>query len=221
MSTQPKNYLTPEQYLEIERKAEYKSEYYQGEMFAMAGASLAHNRLATALIVDLGQQLRRGPCEVFGSDMRVAVDATGLYAYPDASVCCGGPQLADGHNDVLLNPVLIVEVLSPSTELYDRGDKFKHYRTIPSLREYLLVASEHIEVELRRLQPDGEWTLRLRTPSTCNRLAASWHLRISTRRSNLVRGHLECGPCFARSNWRLRAQQVGRTPPQTQKERAA
>jgi Uma2 family endonuclease len=160
MSTQSKTFLTPEQYLEIERKAEYKSEYYAGEMFAMAGASLTHNRLATALIVDLGQQLRRGPCEVFGSDMRVAASATALYAYPDASVCCGGPQLQDGHNDVLLNPVLIVEVLSPSTELYDRGDKFKHYRTIPSFREYLLVASEHIEVELRRLQPDGEWTLR-------------------------------------------------------------
>jgi Uma2 family endonuclease len=160
MSTQPKNYLTPEQYLEIERKAEYKSEYYRGEMFAMAGGSLAQNRLASAIIGELRQQLRRGPCEVFGSDMKVAIPATGLYAYPDACVCCGGPQLLDGCNDTLLNPVLIVEVLSPSTEAYDRGAKFKHYRTIGSLREYLLIASECIDVELRRLQPDGEWILR-------------------------------------------------------------
>ena len=159
MSTQPKNYLTPEQYLEIERKAEYKSEYYQGEMFAMAGASLSHNRIVTAVIAEIRQQLRRGPCEVFGSDMRVAITATGLYVYPDASVCCGGPQLLDGHNDTLLNPTLIVEVLSPSTEAYDRGDKFKHYRSIESFREYLLVASESLDVELHTRQPDGRWVL--------------------------------------------------------------
>ena len=91
--------------------------------------------------------------------MRVAIIAAELYTYPDASVCCGGPQLLDGEMDTLLNPILIVEVLSPSTEAYDRGAKFQHYRTIPSLREYLLVASERMEVELRRLQPDGEWII--------------------------------------------------------------
>jgi Uma2 family endonuclease len=159
MSSQPKNYLTPEQYLEIERKAEFKSEYYAGEMFAMAGGSLAHNRLSIATTGELRQQLRRGPCEVFGSDMKVAVNTTGLYAYPDASVCCGGPQLLDGHNDTLVNPVLIVEVLSPSTEAYDRGDKFKHYKSIDSLREYLLIASESVAVELRTRQADGRWIL--------------------------------------------------------------
>ena len=159
MSTQSKPFLTPEQYLEIERKADFKSEYFRGEMFAMAGASLAHNRLVTAVTVDLGQQLRRGPCEVLGSDMRVAITATGLYCYPDASVCCGGPQLLDGHKDTLLNPTLIVEVLSPSTEAFDRGAKFKRYKSIETFREYLLVASESVDVELRTRQPDGRWIL--------------------------------------------------------------
>lgn len=161
MSTQPKNYLTPEQYLEIERKAEYKSEYYNGEMFAMAGAGLTHNRLAIATIGELRPQLRRGPCEVFGSDMRVAITSTGLYCYPDASVCCGGPQLLDGHKDTLLNPTLIVEVLSPSTEAYDRGRKFGHYRAIESFREYLMVSSELIGAELFARQSDGRWTLMM------------------------------------------------------------
>jgi len=159
MSTQSKSFLTPEQYLEIERKAEYKSEYYNGEMFSMAGASLTHNRLSTATVGELRQQLRHGPCEVFGSDMRVAVSATGLYCYPDASVCCGGPQLLDGQRDTLLNPTLIVEVLSPSTEAYDRGDKFRHYKSIDTFQEYLLIASERADVELRTRQPDGRWLL--------------------------------------------------------------
>jgi Uma2 family endonuclease len=157
--SQPKHYLTPEEYLGIERKAEYKSEYYRGEMFAMSGASLAHNRLTTSILVGLGQQSRQGPSEAVGSDMRVAIPDTTLYTYPDASVFCGPPQLLDRHQDTLLNPVVIVEVLSPSTEAYDRGAKFQLYRTIPSLREYLLVASERMDVELRRLRPDGEWTI--------------------------------------------------------------
>ncbi len=159
MSTQPKNYLTPEQYLEIERKAEYKSEYYRGEMFAMAGASLAHNQLVAAVTGELRQQLRRGPCQVLASDMKVAVTATGLYAYPDATVCCGEPRLMDGHKDILQNLTLIVEVLSPSTEAYDRGAKFRHYRSIETLREYLMVASESISAELYTRQPDGRWIL--------------------------------------------------------------
>jgi len=159
MSTQPKNYLTPEQYLEIERKAEYKSEYYRGEMFAADGASLAHSRLVIAVTVELGRQLRRGPCEVLGSDMRVAVNATGLYCYPDATVCCGAPQLLDGHKDTLLNPTVVIEVLSPSTEAYDRGAKFKHYRSIETLQEYLILASESVNADLYTRQADGRWIL--------------------------------------------------------------
>ena len=159
MSTNPKTFLTPEQYLEIERKAEFKSEYFNGEMFAMAGASLTHNRLVAAVTGDLGQQLRRGPREVLASDMRVAITATGLYAYPDATVCWGGPQLLDGQKDTLLNPTLIVEVLSPSTEAYDRGRKFEHYRSIESFTAYLLVSSDRIHVDLFMRQPDGRWLL--------------------------------------------------------------
>src|SRR5580700_9112375 len=158
MSTQP-NYLTPEQYLEIEEKAECRSEYYQGQMFAMAGARRAHNLVAGNTSYQLRYQLRNSQCEVYQSDMRVLVSATGLYTYPDVVVACA-PQFLNEQESTLVNPTLIVEVLSASTEAYDRGPKFKHYRTIESLREYLLVASECMDVELRRLQPDGEWILR-------------------------------------------------------------
>ena len=159
MSTQPRTALTPEEYLELERKAEYKSEYYHGEMFAMAGASREHNVLAMNLSATLHAQLRRRPCEVYPSDMRVRVGATGLYTYPDVSVVCEQPQLADEHADILLNPTFLAEVLSPSTEGYDRGRKFEHYRTIESLAEYLLVAQDRIHVDLYTRQQDGRWVL--------------------------------------------------------------
>lgn len=159
MSTQPKGFLTPEQYLEIERKAEYKSEYYAGEMFAMSGARFGHNRLAWNIIVGIGPQIRSRGCAGCPSDMRVFVNATGLYTYPDVVVVCGEPKLQDAHGDTLLNPTLIVEVLSPSTEAYDRGLKFENYRSIPSLAQYLLVASERISVDLFTRQPSDEWLL--------------------------------------------------------------
>jgi len=159
VSTQPKTSLTPEQYLEIERKAEYKSEYYRGEMFAMAGARLAHNLLLAHLLRDIGQQLRGKPCEICPSDMRVLVSATGLYTYPDAVAYCGEPRLLDQHLDTLLNPQLIIEVLSPSTEAYDRGRKFEHYQSIDSLREYLMVSSDRIHADLYTRQPDDRWLL--------------------------------------------------------------
>ena len=159
MASQPKTFLSPEEYLEIERRAEYKSEYFQGEMFAMAGASLVHNILVSRLVRDLGHQLRRGPCQVLPSDMRVRVSATGLYTYPDVSVVCGPPQLADEHSDILLNPSFIAEVLSPSTEGYDRGRKFEQYRAIASLAEYLLVAQDRVHVELFARPADGRWVL--------------------------------------------------------------
>jgi Uma2 family endonuclease len=159
MSTQPKTYLTPEQYLEIERKAEYKSEYYQGEMFAMAGAKWNHNLIAAHLVREFDQQLRLRPCSVTPSDMRVHVNATGLYTYPDAVVVCGEPQFLDGQFDTLLNPTVIAEVLSRSTEAYDRGRKFEHYRSIESLRQYLLVASDRMHADLYTRQQDGGWLL--------------------------------------------------------------
>jgi Uma2 family endonuclease len=179
MSTQPKTYLTPEQYLEIERAAEYKSEYYQGEMFAMAGAKWNHNLIAGNLVGGLRQQLRSRPCGVTPSDMRVLVSASGLYTYPDVIVVCGEPRFLDDRQDTLLNPTLIVEVLSPSTEAYDRGRKFEHYRSLESLAEYLLVSSQRVSAELYARQPDGRWLLTaanrledtLELPATGCRLA--------------------------------------------------
>ncbi len=160
MSTQASTFLTPEQYLEIERQAQYKSEYYQGQMFVMAGATEAHNLLVWNLSGELRQQLRKRPCKAYSSDMRVRVSATGLYTYPDVSAVCGEARFADDQRDTLLNPSLIAEVLSPSTEAYDRGRKFEHYRSIDSLAEYLLVSSDRIQVELFARQPDGHWLLR-------------------------------------------------------------
>ena len=159
MSGLPKAFLTPEQYLEIERKAEFKSEYYNGEMFAMAGAKSSHNLINTNLTRELSLQLRSRPCRVYSSDQRVWVAPTGLYTYPDLVVVCGEPRLQDGVLDTLLNPTVIVEVLSPSTEAYDRGRKFGNYRTIESLKAYLMVSSELIGAELYTRQPDNRWQL--------------------------------------------------------------
>jgi Uma2 family endonuclease len=164
MSTQPKTFFTPEQYLEIERKAEFKSEYYQGEMFAMAGARSDHNLIVGNLVTVFNPQLRSRPCLVYASDMRVRVSPTGLYTYPDVVVVCGEPQFADNELDTLTNPTLIVEVLSPSTEAYDRGRKFEHYRSLPSLREYLVVASERTHVDLFKRRSEEEWLLTAGRP---------------------------------------------------------
>jgi Uma2 family endonuclease len=169
MSTQPKTFITPEQYLEIERKAEFKSEYYNGEMFPldraglettdMAGARLAHNQLIWNFGVELGTQLKSGPCQGFTNDMRVRVRASDLYTYPDIVVVCGEPEFRDGLLDTLLNPTLIVEVLSPSTEAYDRGRKFEHYRSIPSFKCYVLVATDRIHLDCYIKQPNDQWLL--------------------------------------------------------------
>ena len=157
MAPKPKTLLTPEQYLEIERQAEVKSEYYDGEMFAMSGARQGHNLIVWNLAGELHQQLRNRPCEAYLSDMRVRVSATGLYTYPDTVIVCGEPQFLDETRDTLLNPKVIVEVLSPSTEAYDRGRKFELYRTIPSLIHYLLLVSERMSAELFTRQEEGGW----------------------------------------------------------------
>ena len=159
MSTLPKTHLTPEQYLEIERNAEHRSEYYAGEMFAMAGASAAHEVISGDLFGQLYNQLRGSACRSFSSNLRVNIPETGLYTYPDIVVACGERKFIDAKADTLLNPVLIAEILSPSTEAYDRGRKFEHYRTIPTLKEYLLVAQDRIQVDLYTRQSDGAWLL--------------------------------------------------------------
>lgn len=150
-------FLTPEQYLEIERKAEYKSEYFSGQMFAMAGASRAHNVITGNIIRRLGNHLDGTPCETYPSDMKVLVSATGLYTYPDVSVACGEPQFLDRQGDVLLNPLVIVEVLSETTEAYDRGAKFALYQRIESLQEYVLVSQDQARVERYVRKENGQW----------------------------------------------------------------
>lgn len=157
MSSQPKTLLTTEEYLAAEREAEYKSEYYKGEVFAFAGASLRHNRITANVLANIHGQLRRGPCSAFPSDMRITIPQTPHYAYADAVIVCGQPQLDDDSRDNLLNPTVIIEVLSPSTERFDRGKKFESYQRIASLLEYVLVSQDIPRVEQFLRQQDGRW----------------------------------------------------------------
>jgi Uma2 family endonuclease len=159
MSTHPKTFLTEEEYLEIERRAEYKSEYFQGEMFAMAGALAVHSLLVANILGIFYVQLAPRGCRRYSSDMRVRVSNAGLYTYPDAVVLCDEPRFLDDRSDTLLNPALIVEVLSASTEAYDRGQKFDYYKTIESLKEYLLISTDRIHADLYTRQADGKWLL--------------------------------------------------------------
>ncbi|HVF49034.1 MAG TPA: Uma2 family endonuclease [Pyrinomonadaceae bacterium] len=159
MSSQPKTYLTPAEYLAIERKAEYKSEYIDGVMVGMTGASREHNLIVFNLAGLINPQLKGQPCEGYVNDMRVRTPSTRPYTYPDVVVVRGEPQFEDETFDTLLNPTVIIEVLSDSTELYDRGKKFGFYRTIDSLAEYLLVAQNESRIEHYARQADGRWLL--------------------------------------------------------------
>ncbi len=159
MSRQAETFVTPEEYLAYERRAEYKNEYFDGEIVAMTGASRKHNLIMTNVLGALWEQLRGKPCEVYPSEMRVRIPATNLYTYPDVVVVCGEPNFEDEHVDTLLNPTLIVEVLSKSTAAYERTVKFGHYRTLESLAEYLLVAQDEYHVAQHTKQPDGWWLL--------------------------------------------------------------
>ena len=159
MSTVSKRLLLPQEYLDRERRADFRSEFYGGEMFAMAGASWEHTLIKDNMAREVGNQLTGGPCRVLTSDLRVKVKATGLYTYPDILVVCDKPQFEDDVRDTLLNPRTIVEVLSDSTEKYDRGVKFAHYRQVPSVQEYVLVAQDRPLVERYVRQPDDTWLL--------------------------------------------------------------
>ncbi|RKU08637.1 hypothetical protein C6503_22870 [Candidatus Poribacteria bacterium] len=143
--------LTPEEYLALERKATVKSEYINGEILAMSGASLAPTRITADIVTELNNQLRGGECEVISNDMRVKTGPKGAYFYPDVVVFCGEPKVEDNVFDTLLNPTLVVEVLSPSIEAYDKGEKFRHYQELTSLREYILVSQDRVRVEHYRL----------------------------------------------------------------------
>jgi Uma2 family endonuclease len=153
---QPK--ITPEQYLALERNAAHKSEYINGHIFAMAGASQQHNQITFNIAVALGIQIKGRTCVAYSNDMRIKVSQTGLYTYPDIVATCHDPQFEDAAVDTLLNPAMIIEVLSDSTEAYDRGAKFAHYRRLPSLQEYILVAQGNICVEHFICQ-DDRWIL--------------------------------------------------------------
>jgi Uma2 family endonuclease len=151
--------VTPQEYLARERAAEFRSEYLRGEMFAMVSATFEHTLIKDNLAAETGNQLEGRRFFVLTSDMRVKVNATGLYTYPDISIVCDEPQFEDEVRDTLLNPRSIVEVLSDSTEKYDRGAKFGHYRNVPSLQECILVAQDRPLVERYVRQPDGSWVL--------------------------------------------------------------
>ncbi|HEX7240526.1 MAG TPA: Uma2 family endonuclease [Longimicrobiaceae bacterium] len=154
----PPSTQTPKEYLVRERAAQVRSEYVNGRTLAMAGASRRHNLIAGNVFAEVRARLKGRPCEVYASDMRVKVERTGLYAYPDVVAVCGEPRFEDAHVDTLTNPTLVVEVLSESTEARDRGEKFAHYRRLESLAEYVLVAQDRVRVE--RFAREGDtWVL--------------------------------------------------------------
>ncbi|MEA5459265.1 Uma2 family endonuclease [Arcicella sp. LKC2W] len=161
MSALPKiSHYSPEEYLHLEREANYKSEYFQGEIFAMAGASENHNMISRGISGALFNHLRGKKCTHYSSDMKLHIPANTLYTYPDLMVVCGDKKFLDDGKDVILNPVIIIEILSKSTEAYDRGEKFALYRSIPSLREYVLISSTSIRAEVMRKENDlGLWFL--------------------------------------------------------------
>jgi Uma2 family endonuclease len=158
MATAALTRYTPEEYLALERNAEFKSEYLDGRIVAMTGATAPHVTIAGNVHAELRSRLRSGPCRAFIADMRVQIGGGRQYVYPDVVGVCGEPRFMDGTLDTLMNPVLVVEVLSPSSEAYDRGEKFLHYREIETLQEYVLVAQDRVLVE--RFVRSGEfWTL--------------------------------------------------------------
>lgn len=159
MSAVEKQTWTVEQYLETERASEEKHEYLNGEIYLMAGASPRHNKIQGNAFAALHTQLQGHPCDVYSSDQRVGVVSAKLYTYPDISIVCDPPQFDEVHHDTLLNPILIVEVLSPSTSNYDRSKKFWHYRTLDSLKEYVLIFQDVPRVERYLRQPSGDWLL--------------------------------------------------------------
>ena len=153
-------YVTPEDYLRLEREAVEKHEYFEGEIRAMAGANYGHNRICANLIIELGIQLRGKACTPIGSDQRLHILSGSAYVFPDLTVVCGKPEFNEEKKfDTLLNPTLLVEVLSPSTANNDRGEKFMYYRQIPSLRQYLVLDSLSVHAELFSLDELGRWIL--------------------------------------------------------------
>ncbi len=151
--------MTPEAYLAFERGSPERHEFHDGELFPIVGGTRRHSQLAMNLSALLTTALRGRPCTAYGMDMKVRIPRKQRYKYPDLSIACP-PQFEEEHQDSLLNPTVLIEMLSPSTQDYDRGGKFEDYRTIPSLREYVLVAQERVFIEHHVRQEDGAWLLR-------------------------------------------------------------
>ena len=151
--------ISTQEYLELERKSAAKHEYIDGRIVEMTGASKVHNLITTNVVISLGSQLLRRSGEVYSSDMRVKIPATGRYTYPDIVVVENEALLEDRVQDTLLNPTVLMEILSSSTEKYDRGEKFLNYRTIESLQEYIMISQDSYQIEHYVRQPDGRWLL--------------------------------------------------------------
>lgn len=161
MSAQPEPFYSLEDWLAVEREAlETRSEYVDGEVFAMTGASEAHNLIVTNLAGELSQAFKGKPCRVYANDMKILIRETNEGRYPDLVALCGEREFLDDRTDILLNPALIVEVLSQSTANYDRGEKFASYRRLPSLRQYLLVSQYELQAELYSRQSDHRWLVQ-------------------------------------------------------------
>lgn len=159
MVAKPQKFYSPEEYLALEEMAEYRSEYYRGEIFAMSGGSANHNRIAKNVVVALDAALAGKPCETFITDMRLLVKKNGLYTYPDVMIVCGRLHFAKGRTDTLTNPIVIIEVLSESTQAYDRGAKFELYRALETLQDYVLIDQSRVYVEYFHKLDDGRWLL--------------------------------------------------------------
>lgn len=152
--------LSVADYLRAERASELKHEFHAGEVAVMVGGDLRHARIITNLVSVLSELLAEHDADVLSQALRVRVEAVNLYTYPDVIIVCGSPDLEDDHNDTLMNPTVIIEVLSPSTEAYDRGQKFGYYRQIPSLREYILVAQHQPSIDHFLRQENEDWVIR-------------------------------------------------------------
>lgn len=161
MVANQKRRWTAEEYLAFERTSEERHEFLAGEIFLMAGASRQHNLIGTNTVASLHPQLRGKPCELYANDMRVKVSSTGLYTYPDVGIACGIPQFEDSEVDTLLNPTVVIEILSRTTKEYDRVGKFAHYRTLPSLKEYVLIAQDGYQVDHYLRNRDDTWLLTI------------------------------------------------------------
>jgi Uma2 family endonuclease len=160
MQKPAKRYFTVQEYLELEESAEYKSEYYKGEIFAMAGGSINHNQIIMNVGTQLNQAHPRHKCRSFATDLKLWIEEIDFFPYPDLMIICDKPQFYQARTDIILNPLIIIEVLSRSTEAYDRGKKFQFYRSIPSFQEYILIDQYRVHIDQFYIENTGKWTLR-------------------------------------------------------------